>query len=168
MSIRQASFNDIDNIMKMITVCIKDMESQGIYQWIRGFYPTRDLFEQDIENGSLYLLEKKGKCLGVIAIDEKQSPEYEGLDWYISNGKTLVIHRLAVDPNFQKQGIGSKLISFAENFAINKGYTSIRLDTYSGNSGAIKLYERRGYKKVVGELYFPRRELPFYCYEKII
>ena len=111
--------------------------------------------------------ENEGNCLGFISINEDQSPEYKELVWSDEGGRVLVIHRLAVNPEWQKQGVGRQLMDFAENYAMKKGYTSIRLDAYSGNPGALNLYECRGYKKV-GQLFFPRRELPFYCYEKMI
>ena len=166
MQIRVASLKEIENIMGLIKNCIKDMESQSIYQW-NDYYPSVDIFENDIKNNSLYILEDQGQCLGLISINEDQSPEYKELTWLKESGKILVIHRLAVNPEWQKQGIGRQLMDFAENYASEKGYTSIRLDAYSGNQRALNLYERRGYKRV-GQLFFPWREIPFYCYEKII
>jgi ribosomal protein S18 acetylase RimI-like enzyme len=41
------------------------------------------------------------------------------------------------------------------------------LDVYTGNERAVRLYERRGYT-VAGQVFFPRRELPFYCMEKTV
>lgn len=166
MQIALASLKDIENIMGLIKDCIKDMESQGIYQWDE-YYPTAEIFEEDIKSGSLYILEDKDNCLGIISINEKQSPEYKELHWLVEGGKVLVIHRLAVNPECQKQGVGRQLMDFAEKYAAEKGYASIRLDAYSRNPRAFNLYERRGYIKV-GQLFFPKREFPFYCYEKAV
>jgi len=166
MRIRLATLTDMDNVMGLIKNCIKDMEFQGIYQW-NDQYPTYEIFEIDIKSKALYILEYNDTCIGIISINEDQSPEYKELVWINEFGKILVVHRLAVNPDYQKQGIGRKLMDFAENYASEKGYASIRLDAYSGNHRALKLYEYRGYKKV-GQLFFPSRELPFYCYEKVI
>jgi len=43
----------------------------------------------------------------------------------------------------------------------------IRLDAYTGNPRALALYEKRGYQRI-GQAYFPRRELPFDCFEKVV
>ena len=166
MKIRLASLKDIENIMVLIKNCIKDMETKGIYQWSE-YYPTAEIFEEDIKGKSLYVMEDKDNCLGVISINEDQSPEYRELVWADKSGKILVIHRLAVNPECQKQGIGRQLMDFAENYAKEKDYSSIRLDAYSGNPRALNLYECRGYKRV-GQIFFPGRELPFNCYEKIV
>lgn len=166
MQIRLASLKDIDNIMDLIKHCIKDMQSHGIYQWNES-YLTAEIFEEDIKSESLYILKDKSNYLGIIAINEEQSPEYQELKWLIEAGRALVIHRLAVNPEWQKQGIARQLMDFAEKYATEKGYTSIRLDAFSENPRALNLYERRGYNKV-GQVFFPNRELPFYCYEKRI
>ena len=103
----------------------------------------------------------------IIAINEDQSSEYNNLSWVCNEGKVIVFHRLAVQPNKQRTGIAKELMDFAENYANNNEFTSIRLDAYSGNPKALRLYEQRGYK-IVGQVYFPMRELPFNCYEKVI
>ena len=58
-------------------------------------------------------------------------------------------------------------MDFAESFAMEHGFSCIRLDAYTGHPPALALYERRGYDRV-GQVYFPRRELPFDCVEKTI
>jgi ribosomal protein S18 acetylase RimI-like enzyme len=166
MSLRLASLNEIGNIMELIKNCIKDMESQDIFQWDED-YPGTDIFEKDIQSRSLYIMEDNEICLGIISINEEQSPQYQSLVWSDEAGKVLVIHRLAVNFQYQQRGIGRQLMDFAENYALKNEYTSIRLDAYSGNPRALKLYQSRGYQKV-GQLYFPRRKLPFYCYERVV
>ena len=71
------------------------------------------------------------------------------------------------NPEFQGKGIAKKLLKFVENFATKNNYSYTRLDAYSGNEKALKLYENFCYKKV-GQIFFPLRDLPFYCYEKHI
>jgi ribosomal protein S18 acetylase RimI-like enzyme len=164
MNIIKGNSRDITLIMDVIKDNIIDMESKEIYQW-NSHYPEQAIFENDINNETLYLIKNDQECLGIIVFDEQQSPEYKEIDWFTEGYKVLVIHRLVVNTKYQKQGIARLLLGFAEDIAIKKGYTSIRLDAYSGNSRALKLYENRGYIKT-GQIFFPYRELPFYCYEK--
>ena len=56
-------------------------------------------------------------------------------------------------------------VNFIEDVAVKSNYSCIRLDAYSKNEKANKLYESFGYKKA-GQVYFPRRDFPFHCYEK--
>jgi len=78
MQIRLAIFKDLETIMNIIKNCIEDMESQGIYQW-NQYYPTAEIFEEDIKSESLYIGEAKNDCLGLITLNEDQSPEYQEL-----------------------------------------------------------------------------------------
>ena len=165
LNIVKATINDSRNIMELIKSCILNMESVGIYQW-NEYYPTLDIIMSDVESGSLYVLKEGNDIWGIIVINEDQSPEYRNLSWG-DEGKVLVVHRLAVQPNKQRTGIAKKLMDFAEIYAKEKEFTSIRLDTYSGNPIAMTLYEQRGYIRV-GQVYFPMRELPFNCYEKVL
>jgi ribosomal protein S18 acetylase RimI-like enzyme len=164
MPIGLATFKDIEAIMALVKDCIRDMEAQGIFQW-GEHYPTWEIFQSDIQNSSLYVSQDAGELLGILTMDEEQSPEYNQLLWRVQSGKVLVIHRLAVNPKWQGKGIGGQLMDFAENYAMEHQYGSIRLDAYSGNPFALKLYEHRGYQKV-GQIFFQYRELPFYAYEK--
>ncbi|MGE5473910.1 MAG: GNAT family N-acetyltransferase [Ignavibacteriales bacterium] len=166
MKIEKAQIESIDKIMELIKKCIEDMESKGIYQW-NMHYPTKDIFLEDINHGNLYILIENNEIFGIITFDENQSSEYKDISWISKNGKVLVIHRLAINPIYQKHGFGRALMDFAEGEAYKKGFNSIRLDAYSGNQRTLKFYENRDYKKT-GQLYFPYRELPFYCYEKIL
>lgn len=143
-----------------------DMESRGIYQW-GEYYPTLEIIQDDIESELLYIIKENDTVLGIITLNEEQPSEWGGINWSTQEGRPLMIHRLAVNPKWQKRGVGRRLLDFAEKYAICNEYTSIRLDAYSGNPRALKLYEKHKYKRM-GQVYFPMRELPFYCYEKIL
>jgi len=65
-------------------------------------------------------------------------------------GKTCHIERLIVDPNFQRKGVGSALLSQVESVFTEP--TRFELFTGSKSTGNIRLYERHGYKIVREEL----------------
>jgi ribosomal protein S18 acetylase RimI-like enzyme len=161
-----AIWDDVDRIMSLIKDCIKDMESQGIYQWDQ-YYPTLEIIGDDLVTESMYVIKESNEIIGMIALNEEQPPEWGQINWSHQQGKILAVHRLAVNPKWQKQGIGGKLLDFAEKYAVDNDYASIRLDAYAANPRALELYEKHEYTRV-GELHFPRRRLPFYCYEKTL
>ncbi len=163
--IKQADDRDVSDVMEVIRACTKAMRLAKIFQW-DDIYPNRGQLEEDLKEGSLYLIRNVEICLGAASFNEKQEDAYQQVDWQ-GSGPVLVVHRLCVDPAFQGQGIAKKLMSFGENMAMKRGFASIRLDAYSGNPKAVGLYERLGYQKV-GSVTFPRRDLPFYCFEKIL
>ena len=54
--------------------------------------------------------------------------------------------RLYVKPEFRKYKIGKKLVETLLDAAVEKGYTTMRLDTLKKLQPAIKLYENYGFK----------------------
>ncbi|MFD2565003.1 GNAT family N-acetyltransferase [Aquimarina rubra] len=79
----------------------------------------------------------------------------------------MVIHRLVIDPKYQAKAYARKLMDFAEKFANENNYSSIRLDTYSQNKRVIDFYEKRKYF-IRGNVNFPERKYIFHCIEKEI
>lgn len=164
MNILRAEKKDLTSIMELIRKCVAAMNNNGIYQW-NDSYPNKDIILEDIVKRELFIFKIDSNIAGIMVINEEQSPEYSEVLWSINSAKILVLHRLAVHPDFQREGVASALLNFAESTAKNEGYTAIRLDTYSKNPMALKLYEKHGYIKV-GQVYFEGRKDPFYCYEK--
>jgi ribosomal protein S18 acetylase RimI-like enzyme len=67
------------------------------------------------------------------------------LQYYAWN-QLCQIHGLAVDPEVQRQGVGSALVSRAEWFAHSKKARGIYVDTPTLNTGGRKFYEAIGYQ----------------------
>jgi len=164
MEINLASRDMLDNIMELVSRAIEKMVENGIDQW-GDFYPKQHFFETDIDNKELYVAMEDGRLLGVMALTAKQDPEYQAIQWLYGD-KYRVIHRLAIDPAQQQQGIATRLMLFAEEEARRQGCESIRLDTYSGNPLALKLYDKLSYERRPGHVNFDKRPLPYYCFEK--
>jgi ribosomal protein S18 acetylase RimI-like enzyme len=71
----------------------------------------------------------------------------------VNEPDTLLIYSVAVSPAYQKQGLGRRLLSWAEEQAIQGGYQSIRLYTNELFTENIQLYERLGYQHTRREPY---------------
>lgn len=163
-TINKCSANQREEIYEIIENCKTSLQAEGIFQWT-DHYPTLQVIQNDIESGNLYQIQSDNGILGIINISTIQEEEYKTINWTYPDETCLVIHRLAVDPKHQGQGFAQKLMTFAENYGIENGFESIRLDAYSQNIRVLRFYEKRAYTKQ-GEVYFPKRDFPFYCYEK--
>ena len=166
MEIKTATEEQLEQILALLSVVVKDMNSKGFFQWGED-YPTRDMFEKHIADKGLRVMIDDGKIIGYVLITEEQDKEYTHVDWVDKDGRSIVIHRLAITPERQGQGLANQLMDFAEDFAREKGFTSIRLDTYSDNVRARKFYENRGYE-YRGITHFKQREKEYFCFEKIL
>lgn len=165
--IRKGTYSDIDEILKVTKSCAFYLIENQIYQW-NEHYPNKEAFSEDVKRDELYVLEVSSKIVGCIAISTLMDGFYKPLKWLTPNKNNLYIHRLAIHPESQSNGYAQQLMAFAEAYAKENLYTSIRLDTFSQNSRNIKFYEKRGYRRLES-IYFPKQsEYPFYCYEFII
>lgn len=165
--IRVGDILDIDHILDITKCCAAHMIKKGIYQW-NEYYPDKSIFVRDAQNKELYVYYENEKIIACISLCNKIDDVYIPVNWKTNNSNNLYIHRLAVHPNFQKKGIGKALMDFAEKYAREKNYSSVRLDTFSMNKRNLKFYESRGYQRLE-EIYFPKQsEFPFYCYELIL
>lgn len=159
-----ANLKDSKKIFSLIERCKEKLVSQGINQW-NDEYPNYMNIQDDIKTSALYKGVLGPDIVAIISFNENQEKEYRTINWRYTNGNILVIHRLAVDPDFQGLGLSSILMKHAENYAIENNYFAIRLDAYTGNEMVLDLYRRKGYREA-GDFYFPSRPLPFKCFEK--
>jgi ribosomal protein S18 acetylase RimI-like enzyme len=162
--ISQASIFHLDDVFEIYNSAKKHMQSKGLQQWVEE-YPVKSDIKKDILKGEMYILLKDSQIIGAINISDEQDEEYSQINWKFDDSKVLVIHRLAILPDFQQKGYARYLMDFAENHAQENHYTSIRLDAYTLNHRVVKFYEQRGYI-ITGEVYFPFRHIPFYGLEK--
>lgn len=65
---------------------------------------------------------------------------------YYAWNQLCQIHGLAVDPEVQRQGIASALVSRAKLFAHSKKARGIYVDTPTSNTGGRKFYEAIGFQ----------------------
>ena len=151
--IRKANMNDLESIMQIIKSTVEEMKTYNNTQWDEN-YPLEKDFVSD------------GEVAGFICLNYEEPEEYLGLNWS-SNKKAMVIHRMAVNPNFRKTGIASKLVDFAEKLAVENNVSYLKSDTYSINSKMNLLLTKCGFIKI-GEMSFLGKEKSFYCYDKIL
>ena len=165
--IELATLNELDRVKEIAEACAKNMIENNIFQW-NDKYPSREIFKEDIKNKSLYVSKINQEVVGCIMFSFRKDDVYKTVNWITEDEYNLYIHRLAVDPIFQKRGIARKMMDFAEDFAKSNNYISVRLDTFSQNPRNNKFYKSRGYIKL-DDVYFPRQsEFPFHCYEKLV
>lgn len=85
----------------------------------------------------------------------------------IDRGEVYSIHRLAVDPAVQRQGVATALLSFAQAFARQNHVSALHVDTYSLNHRMQALFAKQGFVRR-GEIYLHGRPLPYPCFEKLL
>jgi ribosomal protein S18 acetylase RimI-like enzyme len=75
---------------------------------------------------------------------------------------TWYINALAVFASQQGLGIGSMLLKSAEAAAMQSGYFQTSIQVYAQNKGAVRLYERNGYRAVTRSKVRDHPSHPYY------
>jgi len=164
MKVEKATEQDISIIKNLTEACARDMISKGIFQW-NEHYPSRAVFEKDLERGELFKLVEANQIRGIMVLSDIEDPEYDGVKWSGEEGTKIYVHRLAVDPEYQGMGYAQALMNFAQVYAIKEGFSWMRLDTFSQNKRNNIFYQKLGFTRL-GDIFFPKQsEHPFHCYD---
>lgn len=148
--IRKANINDLEKIEKLYSDVLDYEETHHFSHWKRGLYPTINTAKTAIENGTMFVGEDNQVLFGSVILNQNQAPEYKNMNWTykVPDEEILVVHTLCISPFFQKQGKGSELLNFAQDYAKNLGCKYIRLDTHQDNMPAFNLYIKSGFNYV--------------------
>lgn len=145
MRCRLGTKDDIDAIVHLVSDAIKEMELHGIYQWDE-IYPTAGDFAEDIKKNNLYVAEEKKELIAVYVISGESDDAYKSAEWKCPDETAYILHRFCVSPKFQGKGIGKQLLLEIESQIRDMGYDSVRLDVFTKNPYAQRLYRHNGYE----------------------
>ncbi len=162
---RQAGMADLDAVALLAQQAAGRMARLGIDQWDE-LYPVREDFEQDIRRGELTVGMAGDELVVIYVINREYEPEYELAKWKSPDKPFCILHRLCVNPVFQNQGIARRTMEHIERETAAQGRQAIRLDVFSQNPYALKLYQNCGFEKVgtakwrKGEFYLMEKYFP--------
>lgn len=151
MLIEKGTIYDIDELEVLYDDLNDYLETNSNYPgWIKGVYPVRETAATGIESNNLFVLKIDGVIAGSVILNHKPENAYNEVSWDMEADykDVIVVHTLVVNPKFMRQQIAWKLMQFAQQYAIEHGIKSIRLDVSIHNIPAIALYEKLGYKYI--------------------
>ena len=166
MQVVLATTSHLEQVLQNLKAANQKLLSQGVYQW-DDTYPSRELLEADIEQQAMYVALEQNRITASVSVDTKQPNAYSDISWHPATLKPLMVHRLCVHPEKQGQGVGRRMLEFIETHAVEQGHDCIRVDVHAHNIAALATYGNRNFKRL-GEVFFPRRDVPFICMEKIL
>lgn len=161
----RAEMKDLDAVIRHYHCVADTMEASGLKQWHWGLYPREDILEEDIRQGTLWLMKEAGKILAAVSLQTVPDPEYADVNW-LYGLKPGLFHRLAAAPELQGRGLGSRVLDEAEEILRSLGCDCLRCDTNSLNERANRLYVSRGMRRCGTVTWNHEVEAPYWCYEK--
>ena len=109
-------------------------------------YPNREILDDDLAHGRLFVLEDGGAIMAAISMLEDDDIEHDDLAW--TDARYCVPVRLCVSPKLQGQGLGERMMRLLAAHAKAEGYLATRHMAAVGNLAALRLYERMGYRRM--------------------
>jgi GNAT superfamily N-acetyltransferase len=143
--------NDIDELEQLYNDLNDHLEKEINYPgWRKGAYPVRQNAIDGVKHNNLYVAKHDGKIIGSVILSHEPEPAYNKAKWEFESdySDVFVVHTFAVHPKFLKYGVGKALMDFSIEHSIKSQVKSIRLDVYEGNTPAIRLYEKCGFKYI--------------------
>ena len=116
----------------------------------------------------LYVLADGGDIAACVIANAEKVDGYSDAPWQIDSDEVIVLHVLAVHPDYRGKGLARRLVENVIEQERKAGKTALRLDVIENNTTAEKLYQKLGfqyiqtktlYYDVVGEMTFKLYEL---------
>lgn len=173
MVFRKATTHDTDGIMEIYNAVL-DLCEKGTYPtgWVKGIYPTQKTVSEALSSKTMFVCENDGKIVACAKIDNVQVDVYDKIDWVHKAPKeqVMVMHTLAVHPDFSGCGIAGKFCVFYEQYALCCNCHYLRIDTNQKNLPARALYKKLGYREsgIVECVFNGIEKVKLVCMEKKI
>ena len=114
-----------------ITACVAAAYRQYVDRIGKPPAPMLDDYAELIRQHKVFVLTDQENIIGVLVLMEKE--------------QTLLLDNVAVHPEYQRSGLGRKLMELAEAEALHLGFTSIILYTNVQMTENIDLYKKLGF-----------------------
>ena len=162
MEIIQPQPSDLIEIVYLQRVCFSELKSR---RWL-SCEIYKEFSIEDLKN--IFILKFNNlTLLGLIRINLSENAPDGQPNIKSLSSNPLYVDNIIIHPNWWDKNAGGILIKFAEDYARNNGYTSVRLNAYSENQVAIMLFEQSSFKRT-GEFNSSRQKIPFLSFEKLL
>lgn len=102
--------------------------------------PVTEDYAPRIGAGEVWLLEETGRLVGLIVLEDV--PSKDGLP-----PAALQVFSVAIEPEQQGKGLGTRLLGFAEEQVLSRGRDVLTLYTNARMTRNIALYRRLGFEE---------------------
>lgn len=131
-TINTADMQDLSEVYRCYQIiCESQMDDPDGPQWELDLYPARSDMESYIQAGGMLTARMGNRIIGVMGL--KEEPD------------CVSVHLFGIDPAVRRQGLASRMLKAAEDWALRRGYKKMMLDVIRENHSARTLYEKSGY-----------------------
>jgi len=141
----QAQEGDISCCFAILNAARAFQREQGFVQWPDG-YPPRSAIEEDVRTGKGYVVKLGNQIVCYMYIGLDGDPAYDDIKgaWHCAL-PYVVVHRLAMAPQFRNKGLASAVFNRIECFCRDIGISNIRIDTDGENHRMQHVLQKNGF-----------------------
>ena len=128
MSVRNATRADLGRVLEIYEIARAYMQSTGNPTQWGATYPPKELVEQDINGGNLFVLEDEGGIYGVFAFFSEGDSVYDNIDGsWLNSLPHAAIHRVA------SAGTRHGVLRECVDFCLTRS-NNLKIDTHTDNA----------------------------------
>ena len=143
MKIRKMKINDYESVQKLQHqgYLLHSEARPDLYIQNANSFNFEYFVEQLNNKNTINLVYEENKEIVAILLAQFKKPSNAP---FIKKRKVIFIDSIVVNQNYQKMGIGRRMMEYLENIAKKKKFESIELNVYSFNKDAQKFYKSLG------------------------
>ena len=146
MILRKACVDEINAAYQCIEDAREYHHSLGFVQWHAG-YPTVQTIQEDVANGTGFVIAEEDKILGYCCIIIGDEPAYHVIDGaWKTNLPYAVVHRMAFGKHSRGKGLSTKVFSLIKDYCVENDIKAIRVDTQKENKVMQHILVKEGFE----------------------
>ena len=142
----------IEKICEITADAKRQLKNLGLDQWQKG-YPSREVWNQDIEAKCADLAVEEGVIQGAFAFQVTPDPSYKVIEGkWLTDGAYASMHRVCVAKGCKGKGVAGRMFNYGFGLAKKAGFDSVRIDTHPGNLPMQHALKKAGFE-MCGEIH---------------
>ena len=163
MALREAGPGDANAIALLRQSVAEDLTRRfGRGHWSSAISERRVLV--GMRHARVLMAESDGEVVGVLRL-ARRKPWAIDPSCFTAVPRPLYLTDMAVHPNWQRRGVGRRLLDLALQMARTWPADAVRLDAYDAEAGGGGFYARCGFQEVGRVTY---RRVPLVYFEKVL
>jgi GNAT superfamily N-acetyltransferase len=144
---------DLEQIFELFEHSINYQEKKGYPVW-RNY--DKSAIATDIENKNQYKIVVDSTTAIVFSVRYSDKVIWRELD----KGNSIYLHRIVVNPTLKGQRLFGSILNWAIDHSKQKGFSTIRMDTWAANPTIIDYYKSFGFSFIENYTTPDSEELP--------
>ena len=149
MIFRKAEKEDFDKVRSLYwTLIDREQDDPSFPHWKKGIHPSDEMIRNSIGKEELYVLADGDEIAACVIANDEKVDGYADAPWQIDSDEVIVLHVLAVHPDYRGQGLARTLVENVIELERKAGKKALRLDVIENNMTAEKLYQKLGFQYI--------------------